>query len=212
MPSLAHLGAADTGGLVRLVDYDPGWPQDFAQEAARVRAVLGGRAVAIEHVGSTSVPGLSAKPIIDMLVVVVDSADEESHLPLLQAAGYLLRIQDPAGTSTGCSTGPTARSTCTSSPSAPPRSTGFYGSVTSCGATLPTVTFTPPRNGGSPAGSGKTCKATPTRSPTSSRRSWPGRNPARCLNNGRLRDKEKRKLVLEVATVAAATKVGFLHT
>ena len=75
--------------------HDPGWPQDFAQEAARVRAVLGARALAVEHVGSTAVPGLSAKPIIDMLVVVADSADEDSYVPPLQAAGYRLGIREP---------------------------------------------------------------------------------------------------------------------
>src|SRR5512135_593584 len=94
MPARPRPGAAAGDAPVRLVDHDPDWPQDFAQEAARVRAVLGARALAVEHVGSTAVPGLSAKPIIDMLVVVADSADEDSYVPPLQTAGYPLRIRE----------------------------------------------------------------------------------------------------------------------
>jgi len=78
-----------------LAEYDPDWPRLFAREAARVRAVLGGRALRVEHVGSTSVPGLAAKPIIDMVLVVPDSADEPSYVPTMEAAGYVLRIREP---------------------------------------------------------------------------------------------------------------------
>ena len=60
---------------IMLADYDPAWPVLFAREAARIRAALGGRAVQVEHVGSTSVPGLAAKPIVDILLAVPDSAD-----------------------------------------------------------------------------------------------------------------------------------------
>src|SRR5512135_808704 len=173
MPARPRPGAAAGDASVRLVDYDPGWPQDFAQEAARVRAVLGARALAVEHVGSTAVPGLSAKPITDMLVVVADSADEDSYVPPLQAAGYPLRIREPGWHQHRLFNGPDRQTTCMSSPSAPPESTGSSGFATSCGAARPTVTCTPPPNGGSPAGDGKTCKATPRPSPTSSRRSSP---------------------------------------
>lgn len=82
-------------GRIQLVDYDPAWPQLFAREVDRVRAVLGERALRIEHVGSTSVPGLAAKPIIDMLLVVLDSADEPAYVPALEHAGYVLRIREP---------------------------------------------------------------------------------------------------------------------
>ena len=58
----------------------------FAREAARIRAALDGRAVQVEHVGSTSVPGLTAKPIIDILLAVPDSADEQAYVPALEAA------------------------------------------------------------------------------------------------------------------------------
>jgi hypothetical protein len=60
-------------GKIQVVDYDPDWPRLFEREAERIRDVLGERVVQLEHVGSTSVPGLSAKPIIDVLLVVPDS-------------------------------------------------------------------------------------------------------------------------------------------
>jgi GrpB-like predicted nucleotidyltransferase (UPF0157 family) len=80
---------------IQLVDYDPQWPTLFAREADRIRSVLGGLALRIEHVGSTSVPGLAAKPIIDLLLVVADSAQEDAYAPALQAASYALRIREP---------------------------------------------------------------------------------------------------------------------
>jgi len=80
---------------ITLADYDPGWPALFAREAARIRAALGGRAVQVEHVGSTSVPGLAAKPIIDILLVVPDSSDEQAYVLALDAAGYVLRVREP---------------------------------------------------------------------------------------------------------------------
>jgi GrpB-like predicted nucleotidyltransferase (UPF0157 family) len=80
---------------ITLAEYDPGWPALFAREAGRIRSVLGGTAVQVEHVGSTSVPGLAAKPIIDILLAVPDSADEPSYLPPMEAAGYVLRVREP---------------------------------------------------------------------------------------------------------------------
>ena len=80
---------------ITLADYDPGWPALFAREAARIRAALGDRAVQVEHVGSTSVPGLAAKPIIDIVLAVPDSSDEQAYVPALQAAGYVLRAREP---------------------------------------------------------------------------------------------------------------------
>lgn len=78
-----------------MVEYDPRWPELFAREAARIRSVLGSRALRIEHAGSTSVPKLVAKPIIDLLLVVVDSGAEEAYAPSLKAGGYTLRIREP---------------------------------------------------------------------------------------------------------------------
>jgi len=77
------------------VDYEPRWPELFRREADRLRAVLGRHALLIEHTGSTAVPGLAAKPVIDILLVVRNSADEDSYLPLLHAAGYVMRIREP---------------------------------------------------------------------------------------------------------------------
>lgn len=82
-------------GPIEIADYDPGWPRLFAREAGRVRAALGDRVLLLEHVGSTAVPGLPAKPRIDILLVVADSADEPSYVPALEAAGYVLRIREP---------------------------------------------------------------------------------------------------------------------
>ncbi len=82
-------------GRVTLVGYDPAWPLVFAREADRIRGVLGDRVLLLEHVGSTSVPGLLAKPILDMLLVVADSADEAAYVEPLEAAGYVLRIREP---------------------------------------------------------------------------------------------------------------------
>ena len=78
-----------------MVDYDPRWPELFAREADRIRAVLGSRALRTEHAGSTSVPGLAAKPVIDLVLVVADSAEENAYASALEAAGYVLRIREP---------------------------------------------------------------------------------------------------------------------
>jgi GrpB-like predicted nucleotidyltransferase (UPF0157 family) len=80
---------------IKIVAYDPVWPQKFETHSKRIAEVLGQAALRIEHIGSTSVPGLAAKPIIDILVVVRDSADETAYLPLLEAVGYILRVREP---------------------------------------------------------------------------------------------------------------------
>ena len=82
-------------GPITLAEADPRWAAEFVQESARVRAVLGERVLALEHVGSTSVPGLAAKPIIDMVLAVEDSADEDAYVPAMEAAGYVLRVREP---------------------------------------------------------------------------------------------------------------------
>jgi GrpB-like predicted nucleotidyltransferase (UPF0157 family) len=93
-------------GKVQLVDYDPDWPGLFQREADRIRAVLGERVVQLEHVGSTSVPGLAAKPIIDIMLIVPDSADEPAYIPDLEAAGYVLVIREPDWYQHRCFKGP----------------------------------------------------------------------------------------------------------
>jgi GrpB-like predicted nucleotidyltransferase (UPF0157 family) len=80
---------------IEIRDYDPEWPRLFEREAARVRSVLGDRVVRLEHAGSTSVPGLPAKPIIDLVLELPDSSDEPAYLPDMEAAGYRLVIREP---------------------------------------------------------------------------------------------------------------------
>ncbi len=82
-------------GPVELATYDPAWPSLFEREAARIRSILGDRVRLLEHVGSTSVSGLAAKPIIDILLAVPDSADESAYVPAMEAAGYVLHIREP---------------------------------------------------------------------------------------------------------------------
>ena len=80
---------------IQLMEYSSEWPAFFVREAERVRATLGERVLMLEQVGSTSVPALAAKPIIDMLLAVADSADEPAYVPAMEAAGYVLRIREP---------------------------------------------------------------------------------------------------------------------
>ena len=80
---------------IYLAPYDPSWPAQYEAEAAKIRAALGERAVALEHVGSTSIPGLSAKPIIDIVLCVADSSDEDAYVPALTAQGYRLHLREP---------------------------------------------------------------------------------------------------------------------
>ena len=82
-------------GPIVLVDYDDAWPVRFEREARRIRAALGTRALLLEHAGSTSVPGLVAKPIIDIVLAVPDSSNEDDYVPALEAEGYRLRIREP---------------------------------------------------------------------------------------------------------------------
>jgi GrpB-like predicted nucleotidyltransferase (UPF0157 family) len=78
-----------------LADYDPQWPEAYLDQEQRIRAALGPAAVQIEHIGSTSVPGLAAKPIIDVLVTVEDITAEEDYLDQLLHVGYDLRVREP---------------------------------------------------------------------------------------------------------------------
>jgi GrpB-like predicted nucleotidyltransferase (UPF0157 family) len=80
---------------VVVVDYDPAWPECYRRQEAKLWAALGRAALSVEHVGSTSVPGLAAKSIVDILLVVEDSGQEASYLPALEEAGYVLRVREP---------------------------------------------------------------------------------------------------------------------
>ena len=80
---------------IEIEEYDPEWPALYEREAARVRSALGDRVVRLEHAGSTAVPGLPAKPIVDMVLEVPDSADERAYVPDMEAVGFVLRIREP---------------------------------------------------------------------------------------------------------------------
>ena len=82
-------------GPIVIEEYDPEWPRRFEREEQRIRAALGDRAFQVEHAGSTSVPSLPAKPIIDIVLVVADTRDEDAYVPALEAAGYVLRMREP---------------------------------------------------------------------------------------------------------------------
>ena len=92
----AHLDEVLIGGrrpaFVQLADPDPAWPQRFEAHRERIAAALGELASQVDHVGSTSVPGLAAKPIVDVQVVV---ADLDRAAALLEEAGYVLRVREP---------------------------------------------------------------------------------------------------------------------
>jgi GrpB-like predicted nucleotidyltransferase (UPF0157 family) len=92
----AHIGAMRPHNApIQLMDYSAEWPALFIREANRVRVTLGDRVRMLEHVGSTSVPGLAAKPIIDMILAVADSAEEQAYVPAMESAGYALHIREP---------------------------------------------------------------------------------------------------------------------
>ena len=83
-------------GPILIVAYDPAWPALYERERSRILQAIGARALSIDHIGSTSVPGLAAKPIIDIMLVVADCADDQAYAPGLEAARYVLRISEPA--------------------------------------------------------------------------------------------------------------------
>ena|GEM_PF-1053464 len=91
---LRVLGGSD-GADVVIVDHDPVWVTRFEHERARLSAALGGIARSVEHVGSTAVPGLAAKPIVDIAVGVDDPDDDGAFLVPLSHAGYVLRVIEP---------------------------------------------------------------------------------------------------------------------
>jgi GrpB-like predicted nucleotidyltransferase (UPF0157 family) len=80
---------------IEICDYNPIWPRLYEREAARIWFVLGDQIVRLEHAGSTSVPGLAAKPIIDLVLEVEDAANEAVYVPAMQAAGYRLLLREP---------------------------------------------------------------------------------------------------------------------
>jgi GrpB-like predicted nucleotidyltransferase (UPF0157 family) len=82
-------------GPIHLAPYDPEWPSLYSQLANRIRRALREKVLMLEHVGSTSIAGFSAKPVIDMVLAVADSADEPSYVPPLEEQAFVLRIREP---------------------------------------------------------------------------------------------------------------------
>jgi GrpB-like predicted nucleotidyltransferase (UPF0157 family) len=95
----AYLDSVLIGGRehrrIVIAEYDPSWPARFEEERQRIAAALEATAIRVEHIGSTAVPGLAAKPIIDVLVTVANPEDEAAFVPRLEAAGYELRVREP---------------------------------------------------------------------------------------------------------------------
>ncbi|WP_052460480.1 GrpB family protein [Microbacterium gorillae] len=87
--------APERGVPVTVVAPDPTWPEQYRQVAARIRDVLGARVLRVDHVGSTAVPGLAAKPVIDVDLTVARPEREADWLPALHAAGFELRVREP---------------------------------------------------------------------------------------------------------------------
>ncbi len=88
-------GQGGPTGPLYLVEHDPTWSEQYAAAAALVRVALGERVIALHHVGSTSVAGLPAKPILDVDLVVADPADEAAYVPHLVAVGFVHRLREP---------------------------------------------------------------------------------------------------------------------
>lgn len=80
---------------IDLVDHHPAWAGQVQTLRADLLETLGDRALALEHVGSTAVPGLRAKPILDLLLVVSDSADENAYAGPIEQCGYALHHREP---------------------------------------------------------------------------------------------------------------------
>ncbi|KAI0444360.1 GrpB domain protein [Xylaria telfairii] len=80
---------------LEIVEYQEEWPAMYADVEQRIRQALGERAILLQHVGSTSVPGLAAKDVIDIDLVVADPRDEESYVPDLKAAGFQFLLREP---------------------------------------------------------------------------------------------------------------------
>ncbi|MGO4104725.1 GrpB family protein [Leifsonia sp. YAF41] len=78
-----------------IVDSDDEWPKRFEQLAYQIKNALGNGALSVEHIGSTAVPGLAAKPIIDMLLIVPDVTDESAYVTPLESKGFFLRVREP---------------------------------------------------------------------------------------------------------------------
>ena len=90
-----YLKPPGSGDEVVLVAYDERWPAVYARQEERIREALGATAVAVHHMGSTSIPGMTAKPVVDVTLEVPDAADEASYVGPLVGAGYTFVLREP---------------------------------------------------------------------------------------------------------------------
>jgi GrpB-like predicted nucleotidyltransferase (UPF0157 family) len=84
------------GELLAIVPYDPEWPHRYQKLAEQIRLALGAAVLEVEHIGSTSVPGLAAKDVIDMDLIVADPREEDAYVPALEKIGYILTVREPS--------------------------------------------------------------------------------------------------------------------
>lgn len=89
------VGEPEQARRIEIVEPDAEWPLLFATVRDRILGALGNRAVRIDHVGSTAVPGLAAKPVIDVDLTVADTDDEDAYVPALESRGFTLRVREP---------------------------------------------------------------------------------------------------------------------
>ena len=92
---VVHVGSFATGYVVRIEEPDPAWAKRYEVLESGIREALGDRVLAVQHIGSTSVPGLPAKPIIDIDLAVADPTDEAAYVPDLEALGYVHWLTEP---------------------------------------------------------------------------------------------------------------------
>jgi GrpB-like predicted nucleotidyltransferase (UPF0157 family) len=90
------VGARPPATPIDIVEADPSWPLQYEEVASQVRGSLGDHVLALEPIGSTSVPGLAAKPIIDIDLTVSDASDESAYVPPLESSGFVLTIREPS--------------------------------------------------------------------------------------------------------------------
>ena len=89
------VGDRPVASPIAVVEPDPSWPARFDELAARIRRALGHRVLELDHIGSTSVADLPAKPIIDIDLTVADPGDETAYVPALRREGFALLIREP---------------------------------------------------------------------------------------------------------------------
>jgi GrpB-like predicted nucleotidyltransferase (UPF0157 family) len=89
------LPGAAPGTGIEVTDPDPAWPRQYDDLAGRIREALSWRVLQLEHVGSTSVPGLAAKPVLDIDLTVADPGREQDYVSALETIGFRLALREP---------------------------------------------------------------------------------------------------------------------